>query len=189
MNSIKLIAAAAAVAALAAVPVGAQPAPEAKLYKRGHFAGPAVRVTGPLSGLEGITVRSVQIPAGTAWELCSGRTFTGCKTFSESDPSIIMTVRSVRPVARTIPESATVAVQQAGVRGSGPSLRGLASEFFVIPDAGGTRVEVVAGASDASRVAAEFCRSRGWRTSAHERVQTVTGRLLLADVLCVNDDR
>jgi hypothetical protein len=37
-----------------------------------------------------------------------------------------------------------------------------------------------------SRQATQFCRGRGWRSSAHERLQTVGGRVFLADVLCVN---
>lgn len=188
MKSSKLLSAAAAVTALAATPAAAQSGGEARLYARGNFAGPAVVIAGPRQGIGPITVKSVHIPAGSAWELCSGRTFTGCERFTEPDPAMVMTVRSVRPVAPPIAENVTVPVQ-AGVLGSGATLRGLASEFFVMPDVAGTRVEVSAGAGDASRVAIEFCRSRGWRTSAHERVQTVGGRILLADVLCVNDDR
>ena len=180
------IAVAAAVAALGAIPANAQEAGEARLYARGNFAGPAIPVAGPQQGIGPLTVKSVQIPAGSIWELCSGSTFTGCKSFSESDRSMVMTVRSVRPVPPAIPEAATVTFQ-AGVQGSGASLRGLASEYFVVPDVGGTRVDAPSGES--RRAATEFCRSKGWRASAHERVQTVGGRPLLADVLCVNEDR
>ena len=180
------IAAAAAVAALGAIPASAQQVGEARLYVRGNFAGSAIPVAGPQQGIGPVTVKSVQIPAGSIWELCSGSTFTGCKSFSESDRSMVMTVRSVRPVPPAIPERAAVAFQGV-VQGSGPSLRGLASEYFVMPDVGGTRVDASSGES--SRAAVDFCRSKGWRTSAHERVQTVGGRPLLADVLCVNDER
>jgi hypothetical protein len=48
-------------------------------------------------------------------------------------------------------------------------------------------VGTAAGA--ASGAATEFCRVHGWRMSVYERVQTVSGRTFLADVLCVNEDR
>jgi len=98
---------------------------------------------------------------------------------------MVMNVRSARPVANIIPASATAAQ---GLPGTGQSLRGLASEYFVAPERGGNRIEVQPGTAEAmSRGAIEFCRSRGWRASAHQRLQTVDGRFYLADVLCANE--
>jgi hypothetical protein len=60
----------------------------------------------------------------------------------------------------------------------------------VVPAQGGSRVEVSgAGAEASSSAATEFCRAHGWRMSAYDRVQTISGRNFLADVLCVNEDR
>jgi hypothetical protein len=97
---------------------------------------------------------------------------------------MVMTVRSVRPLAPVIttgssaPPSAT---------GPGQSLRGWASEYFVSPDVNGVRVQVqtATGEGMAER-AREFCRSRGWRASAYQRVQSVGPVSYLADVLCVD---
>jgi hypothetical protein len=75
------------------------------------------------------------------------------------------------------------------VTGTNPSMRGFASEFFPMPAQGGTRVEVTGGAGAEIRAATEFCRARGWRLPAYQRVQAVSGRTLLADVLCVNEDQ
>jgi hypothetical protein len=64
----------------------------------------------------------------------------------------------------------------------------LASEYFVVPANDGSRIEVndkVSGA--ASAAALQFCRGHGWRVSAYERIQAVSGRTFLADVLCAND--
>ena len=98
-----------------------------------------------------------------------------------------MNVRSARPVAGILPSSA-VAPGVLSPGQAGPSLRGLAAEFFVAPDQGGNRVEVTPGTAEAmAREASQFCRARGWRRSAYQRLQTVGGRFYLADVLCAND--
>jgi hypothetical protein len=123
--------------------------------------------------------------SGQAWDLCSGNTFTGCKRFSHSIEAMVMTVRSARPVAPPIPASASVAAGP--VSGSGASLRGFASEFFVMPDSGGRRIEVAAKVGALQQQATQFCRSHGWRSSVHEREQTIGGHSYLADVLCADD--
>jgi hypothetical protein len=183
--SIKAIAAAAALAVLSAGSASAQGGGEARLFDRGHQKGRVSTFSGPQQDIGPLTVKSIEIPAGSAWELCTGKTFTGCKRFDQSKAAMVMKVRSVRPVAPPLAESASAA-SGVGIRGSGTSLRGLDAEFFVMPDQQGVRVEVTGGAGQASRVAIEFCRAKGWRTSTHERVQTVSGRVLLADVLCTN---
>jgi hypothetical protein len=95
-----------------------------------------------------------------------------------------MKVRSVRPLAPVI--SASQSEPPRAARGA-QSLRGWASEYFVSPQVDGNRVQVEGGAGEAmSQRALEFCRSRGWRSSAHERLQTVGQVSFLADVLCVD---
>lgn len=161
-----------------------QPA-ELVLYPKGNFKGAGYSVAGASQSMRVFTVRSVKIPDGQAWELCSGNTFSGCKEFQQSDPAMVMNVRSVRPVA---PKITTVGASVgAVVTGPNPSLRGMASEFFVAPDDRGARIEVPEGTAEAmSRRAQTFCRSRGWRTNAYARLQTIEGRSFLADVLCAD---
>jgi hypothetical protein len=163
-----------------------QAPPELTLYARGNYRGSNYSVAGASQSMRvPFTVRSVQVPEGMAWELCSGNTFSGCKEFSKSDPAMVMTVRSVRPVA---PRITTVApTVGAVVTGPNPSLRGMASEYFVAPDDRGARIEVTPGTTEAmSRRAQNFCRTRGWRTAAYARLQTIEGRTFLADVLCAD---
>jgi hypothetical protein len=167
-------------------PTQEQPNEEAVLYSKGHFKGFSMSVLGPTRFPRVFIMKSVTIPAGTQWEFCSGNTYTGCRQYTQSSPGTVMNVRSARPLASIIPASATAPEQ--GLRGSGQSLRGLASEFFVAPDIGGNRIEVQGGTAESmSRQATEFCRSRGWRASAHERLQTMGGKFYLADVLCANE--
>lgn len=169
----------AAFAALLPAGANAQIDSELTLFNRGHFSGARRTVIGPTQYIPEFVVRSIQIPSGTQWELCTGNKFSGCRQFNKSTPAMVMTVRSARPVAAVLPAAAATLAP-------GQSLRGVASEYFVGPDEGGNRVEVQAGTAEAgSRRAHEFCRSRGWRSSAHERLQTVGGRVFLADVLCV----
>jgi len=154
------------------------------MYSQGRYKGSDYSVAGASQSMRiPFTVKSVQIPQGQSWELCSGNTFSGCKEFAASDPSMVMNVRSVRPVAARI----TTVSQSVGavVTGPNPSLRGMASEFFVAPDTNGARIEVTAGTGEAMTASArEFCRARGWRYSVHARLQTLEGRTFLADVLC-----
>lgn len=182
-----LMAGVAALAVLLPTQGFAQASGEMTLHAKGHFKGPQRVIAGPRQYIEPpFVVKSVTIPAGTQWELCSGNTYSGCRQISQSVPAMVMTVRSARPVAAIL--QSDVASPGQSLRGTGRSLRGLASEYFVSPEAGGIRVEVAPGTAEAmTRQAGEFCRTRGWRTSAYERLQTVGGRFYLADVLCVND--
>ena len=177
----------AALAASLSAQAAAQEHGAAVLYSKGHFTGPSITVDGPRTKMTPFAVKSLRIPAGSVWELCSGNTFSGCERFSRSNPAMARTVRSVRPVAPAIAESVALP-SQGPVSGSGPSLHGLASEYFVVPAQAGSRIEVTDTAAGAASLAATaFCRGRGWRLSAYERVQSVGGLTFLADVLCVNE--
>jgi hypothetical protein len=175
----------AALIAITAAPAAAQEQGGATLYAKGHFAGRSITVSAPTARMTPFTVESLRIALGTVWELCSGNTFTGCERFSESQDSMVRTIRSVRPVAAPIPQS--VELPGAALPGAEPSLRGFASQFFPMPAQGSSRVEVAGGAGAEIRVATEFCRTRGWRMPAYQRVQSVGGKTFLADVLCVNE--
>jgi hypothetical protein len=175
----------AALIAVVSVPAAAQQQGTATLYTKGHFAGASMTISAPTARMTPFTVESLRVAPGTVWELCSGNTFTGCERYSESQEAMVRTVRSVRPVAAPIPQS--VGLPNAAVPGSNPSLRGLASEFFPMPALSGSRVEVAGGAGGEIRAATEFCRTRGWRMPAYQRVQAVSGKSFLADVLCVNE--
>jgi hypothetical protein len=183
----------AAMASLLPAQAHAQASGEMTMHANGHFKGMKRVIAGPRQYIEPpFVVKSVTIPAGSQWELCSGNTYSGCRQISQSVPSMVMTVRSVRPVAGILPSDAASPGQPLSpgqaLRGTGRSLHGLASEYFVTPEAGGNRVEVIPGTAEAmTRQAGEFCRSHGWRTSAYERLQAVGGRFYLVDVLCVND--
>ena len=179
MHKVALAALALTLSAQAAAQQG-----EVTLYTQGHFKGPSRTIDQATTALPAMTVKSVKVAPGTAWELCSGNTFTGCKQFSQSDDGTVQSVRSVRPIAPPIAES--VALPSAGpIAGAGPSLKGLASEFFPVPAQSGSRVE--AATSTASTVATDFCRQHGWRAAAYHRIQTIEGRTFLADVLCTRD--
>ena len=179
-----LIAGGAALAALLSAQASAQATAEFSMYSQGHFKGARTSLAGPMQFAQPLVVRSISVPPGTAWDLCSGKTYTGCREYKETDAAMIMTVRSARPVAAILPASPEV---RAGVARPGQSLRGVASEYFVAPGEGDSRIEVQPGTAEAmSQRANIFCRARGWRSSAHGRLQTVGGRVYLADVLCVD---
>jgi hypothetical protein len=190
----RLMFGAAALAVLLPVQASAQQADAdtITLYGKGHFKGHRITLEGSTRLSSPFAAKSVQIPAGKAWELCSGNTFTGCKEFNGSDESMIFNVRSARPIAPVITSSQGSPAAAIGTVGGGPwpSLRGLASEFFIAPDVGGNRILVASGKSEeASRLAEDFCRTRGWRTAAHERLQSIGGRTYLADLLCAESKK
>lgn len=171
----------------AAQPALAQPADQAILFGRALFKGPAITVSGPTRSMGGFVVKSLKLSPNSAWELCTGNTFTGCTKFSQSRSGMVITVRSARPVAPPITASTIAPV--AHLKGSDLSLRGLGSEFFVMPQESGVRIEVDDRKKGESVQAAEFCRAHGWRIAAYEREQVVDDRRYLADVLCTDGAR
>jgi hypothetical protein len=68
------------------------------------------------------------------------------------------------------------------------SLRGMASEFFTHPASNGRRILACRrgnASSDCARdTAARFCRARGYGYIGNVAMQSVSGRVYLADVLC-----
>jgi len=161
-------------------------------FGKGHFQGPRLTIYGPWQHITPeFTAKSIQLPPGQSWELCSGNTFTGCKEFNQSVTAMVMTVRSARPVASAIvsgPGGSTAGATQAANLPD-RSLKGLASEYFVAPRRGGSRIAVQPGTAEAMRQAAvDFCRSKGWRTSPYARLQKAGTAYYLADVLCADSE-
>jgi hypothetical protein len=183
---VRLLISAGALALLLATPAAAQPANELTLYSNGHFGGARYGVSAPTQNLRiPYLVKSISVPPGTDWELCTGNTFSHCKRFSQSVDSMAMTVRSARPVG-TSGAIAALPGMAGAPAGPSPSLRGMASEYFVAPEVSGRRIEVQPGTPEmAGRRADDFCRSIGWHSSAHAGLQPVGGTSFLVDVLCV----
>jgi len=185
----KLIVLEAAAAAMVMVgtPAAAQSKGEVTLYGHGHFTGPRLTLDGPTRDLD-FTAKSISIPEGASWELCSGNTFSGCKRFSTSMSAMVFVVRSARPVgeAVVVPGGTVSAGGRFEPAPPAPSLRGLASEYFVAPQKSGRRIEVKPGTKvEALKEATGYCRSIGWGSSAYAGLQTSGGSTFLVDVLCV----
>lgn len=168
-------------AALMSGGAGAQASDPATIYGKGHFDGRSMILSGPRQRIDPpFIARSVRVPEGSAWELCSGNTFSGCRRVDKSMEAAVLTVRSARPVA-------PVLVARASNLTVSGSLRGVASEFFVAPNRSGHRVFAPGNNPEAMRGQAdEFCRSAGWQQSAHARLVNDSGAYYLVDVLCVN---
>jgi hypothetical protein len=170
----------------------AQSTGEMTIYSKGHFKGANLGLAGPLTNIDPVfTAKSIQITPGSAWEVCSGRTFTGCRRIDKSVESGVFSVRSARPIAPVVSTRVGPGITE-GPNGTieppNQSLRGLASEFFVAPNQGGQRVGVPDNKPENMRKAADqFCQAAGWRQSGHARVQQVGTVYYLVDVLCAND--
>lgn len=179
---------------------GAQNEGAATLYSKGHFKGVSMTLSGPREHINPpFVTRSVRIAEGTSWEFCNGNTYTGCKQLDRSEAATVLDVRSARPVVPAIVSGpifrsgGTGIVSTSGVAAvelPDRSLRGLASEFFVAPREGGSRITVQAGTPEAMRHAAtSFCRSAGWQISPYARLQRAGRIYYLADVLCTDSGR
>ena len=183
----QVLLACAALAAALPASAAAQESGEAILYSSTNHRGASYRMSGPTRPIDPpFVAKSIKIPQGQSWEFCSGRTFTDCKELNASDPSIVLSVRSARPVAPVLTETQVSAAIAAGGQAS---LRGYSSEFFIVPGDGGNRIEVAQGTAEAmTRAATEFCRGKGWQSSPYARLQRVEARHFLADVLCADSD-
>lgn len=160
---------------------------EATIYRDAGYRGPAVFIgeAKPSLGLAW-PVNSIRVPNGR-WELCERTRYRGnCRTVDRDTPmlgSVLrgINIQSIRPV---------------GTGGGGwqpPAndqvARGNFAEFHTQPARGNTRILACQTGSGTANCAAQtadnFCRSIGWNGSAREHMETVSGRVYLADVLCV----
>lgn len=163
-----------------------EPQPEAIIYRDSGYQGPAVNVSEPQPNL-GLAwnVKSIRVRSGR-WQLCERTNYRGdCRTVDRDSPMLGrpmrgMAVQSMRPLGYNPP----------GEPGNNPSLRGMASQFYPAPARGGYRVLACpsgnATASCAERNAQAFCSAMGWRRSTRQMMETVRGRVYLADVVCTN---
>jgi len=160
--------------------------PEATIYRDAGYRGPAVFIgeAKPNLGLAW-PVNSVRVPNGR-WELCEKTRYRGnCRTVDRDTPMLNnvvrgLTIQSIRPVG-------------AGGGWQPPAndqvARGNFAEFHTQPARGNVRILACQTGSGTANCAAQtadnYCRSIGWNGSAREHMETVSGRIYLADVLCV----
>ncbi|MFN3863297.1 MAG: beta/gamma crystallin-related protein [Erythrobacter sp.] len=164
-----------------------EPQPEAIIYRDAGYQGPAVNVSQPQPNL-GLAWRvgSIRVRAGR-WQVCERANYRGdCQTIATDRPVLGrplrgIAVQSMRPLGWNPPS---------GEPGRNPSLRGMAAEFYSAPARGGFRVQACssggATATCAARTADQFCSAMGWRHAVRQGMETVRGRVYLADVLCSN---
>ena len=162
--------------------------PEATIYRDAAYKGPAVFIgeAKPNLGLSW-PVNSVRVKSGR-WELCDRTRYRGnCRTVERDTPMLGnilrgIKIQSIRPVG------------SGGGWNPGPVAndqvaRGNFAEFHTQPATANYRVLACqsgsATAACAARTADTWCRSIGWNGSAREHMETVSGRVYLADVLCV----
>ena len=163
--------------------------PEATIYRDAAFLGPALFVdrANPDLGLAW-PVNSIRVKRGK-WELCERTRYRGRCRIAERDTSVLnnplrgLTIQSIRPVG-----GGGGGWEPAPPAG-GQTARGSFAEFRTQPTDGGYRVQACRNASAtaacAAQTADQWCRSIGWNGSAREHMETVAGRVYLADVLCV----
>lgn len=118
-------------------------------------------------------VRSVVVLQGEQWEVCTRSEYRNCTTLSGSSRNLNMMVRSVRPI------------DEFGGNIGGNSLQGMASRYYPAPAVNGRRVRVNPSTADrAEDRANRFCKRAGYNYSRFQLLQTVSGQVYLADVLC-----
>lgn len=178
-----------ATSSAAQAPPRPQPTPgaEAIIYRDANYQGPAVNVSAAQPNLGLVwQVRSIRIVHGT-FEVCTRPNYNGdCARVSSSQPNRAplgngFSIQSMRPVT---------AAPTPGPGAFGPSLRGMASEFYAQPSENGRRVLACPAAGSsmacAQEGAHEFCRARGYNYVGNVALETVQHprRVVLADVLC-----
>lgn len=188
LRSMVLLALAASVVAIA--PAAAQeqdPAQDARFWPGGQiprgeitffsnpgFSGARFTVTGPRTNVNmPYAVRSVIVLRGESWEVCARTEYRNCTTLTASARNVNMMVRSARPF------------DDFGGSVGGESLRGMASRYYPAPTLNGRRVRVMQSSADrAQERANRFCQRAGYNYSRFQLLQTVSGQVYLADVLC-----
>lgn len=165
--------------------------PEAIIYRDAGYKGPAVNVSRSEANLGlAFRINSIRVTSGE-WQLCERPNFAGnCRVY-DKDTALLglrgIEVQSMRPIGWG---GGGGGGQQPLEPGRNPNLRGMAAQFYAAPAARGYRVLACeygsANQSCAKRTADRFCADMGWRASARQALETVRGRVYLADVLCSN---
>lgn len=166
------------------------PAAEATIYRDANFRGPAAFIGRSNANL-GLAwpVNSIRVAGGT-WELCEQINWGGnCRTV-DRDQALLgsrqrgMTVQSIRLV------SGSGGGSFIGVEARNQVTRGASTEFHTQPESRGYRIPACPTGrptnSCLKRTADNYCRTQGWRGSAHRTNQIIGQRAFLADVLCTN---
>jgi hypothetical protein len=170
----------------------AQRGAEATIYRDVNFRGPAVAVSGATPDLAlAWPVTSVRVASGR-WQLCSAANYRGnCIVLTANTPNITGRLGPQSRLGSIRPLSGGGGGGDGGGGGAGnngPSLKGMAAEFYRAPAIRGARIEACARGSASANCAAQtadnFCRNVGWTASARESMETVGRRVYLADVLC-----
>ena len=163
---------------------------EATIYRDAGYRGPAMFIgeAKPNLGLAW-PVNAIRVTRGR-WELCEKTRYRGnCRTVDRDTPMLGtvlrgITVQSMRPAG-----TGGGGGWNPNPPANGQTARGSFAEFHTQPGTGGYRVLACtsgsATANCAARTADTWCRSIGWNGSAREHMETVSGRVYLADVLCV----
>lgn len=168
------------------------PAAEATIYRDANFRGPAVFI-GQANANLGLAwpVNSIRV-AGGSWELCERINWGGTCRVVDRDQKLLgslqrgMTVQSVRLV------SGSSGGGFIGVEARNQVTRGASTEYHTQPESRGYRIPACPTGqptnSCVKRTADNYCRTRGWRSSAHRMNQAIGQRAFLADVLCTNSN-
>jgi hypothetical protein len=180
-------------AAESAIAQQTRPSPadaEAIIYQNRNYSGSAVNVSRERADL-GLRwpVNSLRLVRGQM-ELCSAPNFGGvCVTAAQSYTDLRALglpgnrVQSMRPVSGVV--TLPGAVSPGGV---GPTLQGMAAQFYARPADGGGRVQACprgsASAACAKESAEAFCKSQGYNYAPYVNMETQSGVVYLADVLC-----
>jgi hypothetical protein len=158
-------------------------------FERPNFGGAAVTYRNSENNIRvPFSVRSVK--AEGVWRICSDTNLRGNCVFANSNYADSQRDLGLRSNVRSVEARS----QGGGGNWSGPvggqTLRGTAAQFWAAPEIGRRRVESCAtgngSANCAAATADRFCAYAGWRKAQHHMQLTVSGRIVLADVLCTN---
>ena len=128
------------------------------------------------------------------WELCSGKDFEGrCIEIDRDYPVEAglgdgFAVRSLRQLV----SGQGAGKPTAGVQPGGTSVAGVASRYWPAPSYGHERILACPSGKPsfncAHDTAEDMCRRAGYRVVRYWQLQTVDGRVYLADILCTRSD-
>jgi hypothetical protein len=180
-------------AALLVALAGAAPLPQLTLFADRFYRGDTQRFTADAPRLaRPIAPQSLRI-AGR-WEVCTDDDYKGRCIEIDRDYAVEaglgdgFTVRSLRHVA----PGEGAGKPSAGAVPGGTSLAGVASRYWPAPTYGAERILACPGGKPgfncAHDTAEEMCRRAGYRIVRYWQLQTVAGRVYLADILCTRSD-
>jgi hypothetical protein len=159
------------------------------LFSNSNYTGRTYYVTGPRQRLDPpFPPMSIKVARGEQWQVCANYEYRPpCVTMRTNTALIaggMRIVRSARPTGSGGPGDGF-----AGTGDPGPTLNGMASEFFRAPRDRGQRIVACprqsAAAACAKETADRYCRAWGYAGgAAYQLLETVNREVYLADVLC-----